>query len=122
MQNKYLPTMQGRLMQEFQAVKDSMFNIAQAQTSSFKDLLDLQLDYLNGYTTLLFEQATKVSTTKDAKELISLNVEFFGNLKKQNEQFTEKATKVAQKTKEKMDKAFTQTTNQTTKTSTKKTT
>ena len=108
-------------MNDFQTAKDSMLNIAQAQTSSFKDLLDLQLDYLNSYTTLAFKQAEKVSTTKDTKELMNLNIEFFGSLKEQNEQFVEKATKVAQKTKEKMDKAFAQATNQTTKTSTKKT-
>ena len=108
-------------MKEFQTAKDSMLGIAQAQTSSFKDLLDLQLDYLNGYTVLAFQQAEKISTTKDAKDLMSLNMEFFGSLKEQNEQFIDKATKIAQKTKEKMDKAFTQATNQTTKTSTKKT-
>ena len=109
-------------MNDFQTAKDNIFNIAQAQTSSFKDLLDLQLEYLNSYTTLTFQQAEKVSTTKDTKELMNLNINFFTSLKEQNEQFFDKATKVAQKTKEQMDKAFTQTANPTTKTSSKKTT
>ena len=94
------------MYKDLKTQKNSFFDAVGKQADIFKEVVDLQVNYLNEYSDLVLDQFEKIGSAKDVKDFSDAGTNFLNGLKEHNTKYFNASSKIATKAKEESTKAF----------------